>query len=99
MTENIPGRNVLILSGAGRFADPWHPFAETSDRIAGILRGEGFHVEVDERIDERMPDLRGVDLLVVNIGDPATLDTALDEPDRAGLLAYLASGAPRLVMP
>jgi type 1 glutamine amidotransferase len=98
MTENVPAKHALILSGAGRFADPWHPFADTSAALASILRGEGFDVEIDERIDERMPDLRGVDLLVVNIGDPDTLDPALDEPDRAGLLAYLSGGSPILVM-
>ncbi|MDQ1575582.1 MAG: uncharacterized protein QOH55_732 [Microbacteriaceae bacterium] len=98
MTENATGRHALILSGAGRFADPWHPFADTSAALADILRGEGFQVEIDERIDERMPDLRGVDLLVVNLGEPDTLEPARDEPDRAGLLAYLASGSPILIM-
>ncbi|MDN4598998.1 ThuA domain-containing protein [Leifsonia virtsii] len=97
---------ALILSGAGRYADPWHPFAETSGRIADILRGSGFDVEVSEAVDARMAALayphdspEGLDadpdLLVLNIGDPAltgTPDPEAEELGRAGLLAYLARG-------
>ena len=35
---------VLLLSGAGRFADPWHPFAQTSERLAGLLTELGHRV-------------------------------------------------------
>jgi hypothetical protein len=28
---------TLILSGGGDFTDPWHPFAETSARLAELL--------------------------------------------------------------
>ena len=28
---------VLIVSGAGDYSDPWHPFADTSARLVGIL--------------------------------------------------------------
>ena len=30
--------NVVVVSGSGRYADPWHPLAETSGRVADILR-------------------------------------------------------------
>jgi uncharacterized protein len=28
---------VLIISGAGSYSDPWHPFADTSQRLADII--------------------------------------------------------------
>ena len=61
---------ALIASGAGRYGDPWHPFATTSERLAGVLRETGFDVEIDDDVDAAMQRLGGVDLLVVNAGDP-----------------------------
>jgi type 1 glutamine amidotransferase len=61
---------AVIASGAGRYADPWHPYPETSARLADLLRAEGFVVEVDEDLDAAMGGLEGVTLLVVNAGDP-----------------------------
>jgi type 1 glutamine amidotransferase len=96
---------AVILSGAGRYADPWHPFAETSAILAEIVAGEGFDVEIAENVDERLSDLSDVDLLVVNVGDPAgPHDSGVTEPPdpdrddaaRQGLLAYLARGKPLL---
>ncbi|AMM22742.1 hypothetical protein AX769_20730 (plasmid) [Frondihabitans sp. PAMC 28766] len=89
-------RTAVILSGAGRYADPWHPFAETSARLAEIIELEGFDVEIAENVDERMTGLSDVDLLVMNVGNPIDLDPALDEPTRVGLLAYLEAGGPLL---
>jgi type 1 glutamine amidotransferase len=99
-------QRALILSGAGRYADPWHPFAETSARIAEILRAEGFDVEISEDVDARLAALGGPqvpDLLVVNVGDPVLADPEHPEPlaekkGRDGLLAYLAMGRPLLAM-
>lgn len=54
------GKRALILSGAGRYGDPWHPFAATSARLADILRAEGFEVEVSSDVDARMAALGGV---------------------------------------
>jgi type 1 glutamine amidotransferase len=92
--------NVLVLAGEGRYADPWHPFRDTSESIAAILRADGHTVEVDGRVDERLADLAGVDLLVVNIGDstldPANHDEEADALSRAGLLQYVGSGRPIL---
>ncbi|SEB03385.1 ThuA domain-containing protein [Leifsonia sp. 21MFCrub1.1] len=92
---------ALILSGAGRYADPWHPFAETSERLAGILRDEGLDVEISGEVDARMAALTtdAPDLLVLNIGDPALTGTPDPEGERRGrdgLLAYLAAGNPLL---
>lgn len=94
--------HALILSGSGRYADPWHPFADTSARLAELLRETGLEVEVSEDVDARMAGLttEDPDLLVLNLGDPA-LTGSPDEPaerrGRDGLLAYLARGRPLLV--
>jgi type 1 glutamine amidotransferase len=29
---------VLVVSGAGEYSDPWHPFGETSERLGAILQ-------------------------------------------------------------
>lgn len=96
---------ALILSGAGRYADPWHPFDATSGRLADILRGEGIDVEVSGEVDARLASLsapgdRDPDLLVLNIGDPALAgreDPEAEALGREGLLAYLGRGRPLLV--
>jgi type 1 glutamine amidotransferase len=61
---------ALIASGTGRYADPWHPFSSTTPRLADLLRAADFDVSVDEDVDHALSDLSGVDLLVVNAGDP-----------------------------
>ena len=42
---------VTVVSGSGRFADPWHPLAETSARVADVLRGAGHEVTVTDDVD------------------------------------------------
>jgi uncharacterized protein len=95
---------ALILSGSGRYADPWHPFAETSARLADILRGQGLDAEISGEVDARMAALAtpvdDPELLVLNIGDPAhtgTPDPEAEAAGREGLLAHLARGRPLLV--
>jgi type 1 glutamine amidotransferase len=85
---------ALLISGAGRYSDPWHPFAETSAEVAQILRDEGHVVEVSEDVEERLADLSGVDLLVVNVGNPTRhgLDSPTIAAARDGLIAYRARG-------
>jgi type 1 glutamine amidotransferase len=64
--------DAIILSGAGRYADPWHPFAETSEALAELVSEAGFTVQVAEDPDAALAALdEGVRLLVVNAGDPA----------------------------
>lgn len=98
--------HALILSGAGRYSDPWHPFAETSARIADVLRDAGIDVDVREEIDESLAalaahpidtDAQDVDLLVVNVGNPGELDPA-DAASREGLLAHVGGGGAVLSM-
>jgi type 1 glutamine amidotransferase len=61
---------VLIISGAGYYSDPWHRFAETSQRLAGIIAGLGHDVIVSEAVEESLAEPDEPDLLVVNIGNP-----------------------------
>ncbi|WP_405372798.1 MULTISPECIES: ThuA domain-containing protein [unclassified Microbacterium] len=61
---------ALIASGTGRYADPWHPFPQTTPLIAEVLDGAGFDVTVSDHVDDAMRSLSDVDLLVVNAGDP-----------------------------
>jgi len=65
-----PGSRVVIASGEGRYADPWHPFAATSLRVQAVLEDAGFVVVIDPDLDGAMTRLDGVDLLVINAGDP-----------------------------
>jgi uncharacterized protein len=79
----------LILSGGGAYADPWHPFAATSERIAEILTSLGHEVEISEAVAERAADLRGYDLVAVNAASGEDADTSAAE---AGLTAALDRG-------
>lgn len=96
------GSRVLrarIVSGAGRYADPWHPFEETSRILVDVLRGQGFDVETTVEVDEGLATLDDdVDLLVANVGDPSRNgpEPAAASAARTGLLGYLARGGPVL---
>ena len=80
----------LILSGGGAYADPWHPFAATSERIADVLAALGHHVEISELVADRVADLRGWDMIVVNAASgPQAADTSAAQ---AGLTAALDRG-------
>jgi len=81
---------TLILSGGGRYADPWHPFAATSARIAAIAESLGHEVEVAEELEERLVDLDGVDVVAVNAADGPVTDA--HEAAAAGIHAFLARG-------
>ena len=64
--------NILVVTGGGRYADPWHPLAETSARVAEVLREAGHMVTVADDVDARLASLANpandVDLLVLNVG-------------------------------
>ena len=80
----------LILSGGGAYADPWHPFAATSERIADVLAALGHHVEISELVADRAADLRGWDMIVVNAASgPQAADISTAQ---AGLTAALDRG-------
>ena len=93
--------NVVVVSGSGRYADPWHPFAETSARVADILSEAGHAVTVTDDVDARLaaladPESSDVDLLVLNIGAGRTPEEradveSSDERTRDGLSALDAA--------
>lgn len=86
--------DVLILSGGmGAFTDPWHSFAATSERLAEVLREAGHRVDVSFAVAERLAELDGVDLLVVNAPSPdSPLDAAMLSAAGEGLHAFLQRG-------
>ncbi|MFJ6678472.1 ThuA domain-containing protein [Microbacterium sp. NPDC091382] len=72
---------VLLFSGGADYADPWHPFAETSAIVAQVLREEG-DVTVVDTLDDLAARIDATDLLVINAGGgtaPHPLDARLAE--------------------
>ncbi|WP_332759325.1 ThuA domain-containing protein [Pseudarthrobacter sp.] len=96
---------ALLLTGSGRYADPWHPFAETSAALAALLREAGFGVETADDVDAALAGLvtpgagAGLpDLLVVNVGLPRDDLPSPGTPEAvAGLRRLLEEGRPLLV--
>ena len=69
---------ALVLSGAGRYTDPWHSHHETTARLLTLAHDSGWTAEVREDIDEALTEgLDGWDLLIVNASD------SWHEPDEA----------------
>ncbi|MDQ0895178.1 ThuA domain-containing protein [Agromyces ramosus] len=63
--------DAIILSGTGRYADPWHPFADTSEALADLVRDAGFTVRIADDPDAALASLDdAARLIVVNAGDP-----------------------------
>lgn len=92
---------ALVASGAGRYADPWHPFSRTSPLIAATLRELDFDVLIEDDVDAAMRRLDGVDLLVVNAGDPwRNVETWVAPPSESiiGLRKALERGLGVLAM-
>jgi len=79
----------LVLSGGGRYADPWHPFAKTSARLADMLWSLGHRVEVTDFVADRVADLSGFDLIVVNAAAGPGEAPAAHMAAQAGLRAAL----------
>jgi type 1 glutamine amidotransferase len=90
---------TLILSGGGDFTDPWHPFLETSQRIASVLTELGHDVEIDTKLSAAADRLRAAapDLLVINAGN-AEQPSPIDDDLIAAVSEHLAAGRPLLVM-
>lgn len=75
---------ALVLSGAGRYADPWHSYHETTARILPLAHDAGWTTEVREDIDEALAEgLDQWDLLIVNASDSwHELDEAFPPPPK-----------------
>jgi type 1 glutamine amidotransferase len=86
---------ALVFSGGGDFDDRWHPFRETSKRIAGVLETVGCTTVTVDRVADA--DFHDAELLVVNAGNddlPSPAHAAL----RAGIEAHTGAGKPLLVV-
>jgi hypothetical protein len=68
--------DIVILTGHGRYADPWHPFATTSDIVRRWLHAAGLSspVVVVDDVDEQLRRWGGGSplprLVVANLGLP-----------------------------
>ena len=91
---------VLIFCGSGHYADPWHPFAETSQAVAEVVTGLGHHAVVRNSEPGALLDLREFDLLVVNSGGrtqrPDVAVTAQWAADHSAVMDHHESGVPIL---
>jgi type 1 glutamine amidotransferase len=90
---------VLIISGAGDYVDPWHPFAETSARLGEVITSAGHRVQVSDAVEESLLSLAGQQVVVINIGNPtpprpASIMIGIQD----ALLAHLDGGGGLLVM-
>lgn len=82
---------IRILSGAGRYADPWHPFLVTTAGIASVAAELDLDHEAADVTPDTLGDLDGVDVLVVNVGGGGP-DPDLS-PDRAWSEAFATAEA------
>lgn len=91
---------ILVFSGSGHYADPWHPFGETSAAIAAVLHKAGHDVVVRDSEPGTLLDLPEFDLLVVNsggrTGDPDPAETRAWAADHSALMDFHRSGSPIL---
>jgi type 1 glutamine amidotransferase len=84
---------VLIISGAGDYSDPWHPFADTSKRLAKIIAELGHDVRVSEAVEQTLAEPGEPDLIVVNIGNPReTRPQSCIDAAKRGLDRHLQRG-------
>lgn len=60
--------HIRILTGHGRYSDPWHRFEETSAAVGQLLEDQGHAVDVRPDESEALVGLGRVDLVVVNVG-------------------------------
>jgi hypothetical protein len=89
---------ALVFSGGGDYSDPWHPYAESSDQLAELLRAWGVDVEVTDRVSSALDALADdPDLFVVNAGagpEPHPSDGEL----AAAAIGHVEAGGTLLVV-
>lgn len=91
--------DVLLISGAGRFSDPWHPFPETSAALSAALRARECRVTLSEDADVALASLEAgplPSLLVMNIGWYGP--DRFSEPATRGLVSALQGGLATLLV-
>lgn len=82
---------ALLLTGHGTYADPWHPFAETSSALAEIATESGLVPVIRTDVDAALAELRTgalPALVIANLGRPDD-GTAPSADARAGLQRML----------
>jgi uncharacterized protein len=85
--------DVILISGSGHYADPWHSFPATSGRIAAIIEGLGYAVRVTEDVEAGLADPGPCRLLVINIGNPSNQrPPERIEAVRTGIEDHLSAG-------
>lgn len=91
--------SVLIVSGSGAYADRWHPFADTSARLAALIESRGHRVQISADVEGALPRLESERLVVINIGNPDVppAATTMIEIEQA-LVVHLAAGGGLLGM-
>ena len=72
---------ALVFTGGGDYTDPWHPYAESSEQVAEVIRSWGADLEVTGSVHDAVEALADhPDLFVVNAGagpDPHPSDAVL----------------------
>lgn len=86
---------VLIISGAACYSDPWHFFADTSQRLTKIISELGHDVTVSEAVEQALAEPGEPDLIVINIGNPREARPSPGSMPRSGDLIATCSGAVR----
>ncbi|HEU5485392.1 MAG TPA: glycosyl hydrolase, partial [Microlunatus sp.] len=62
--------SALIISGGGAYRDPWHPFDQTSARLADAISSAGHCVRTSSEVEESLLALGSEELVVINVGNP-----------------------------
>lgn len=94
---------ALILSGRGRYEDPWHEFAGTTHLLALELSRLGINPQVRSTFPSSAADLASFDLLVVNAGS-GRVDAQYDGADEdwkdfhSAINQHTAAGKPVLAV-
>jgi len=93
---------IRIVTGHGRYADPWHPFAENSAGIASVAADLDADHDVVTVTPEAIGDLDGVDVLVVNTGGGGPDAQLPPDPDWLQAFgsceAWIRAGGPMLAV-
>ncbi|ROP60633.1 ThuA domain-containing protein [Curtobacterium sp. PhB115] len=93
--------SAVLLGGAGRWTDPWHPFAETNAAIAEIAADAGVPLEQPDDVDTALAGFASgplPSLVVVNVGLPRDERPVPFTDAVRGFHRLLASPVPLLVL-
>lgn len=89
---------ALLFSGGRDYTDPWHPYAESSEQLAELMRSWGMDVEVTDIVDSAIEALGDQPaLFVINAGagpDPHPRDADL----ASAAIAHVEGGGTLLVV-